>query len=214
MTPIQGVRFGGVGPGLNPQMALALGLKVDVEALPRAVRDQIAAGQVNLADPAVTLLLLRLQAVVGVTGFFNANGSLRSVGIQCAICHSAVDNSFAAGIGRRLDGWPNRDLDIGKIIDLAPNLQVIANVLGVDLATVHAVLRSWGPGKFDAELILDGKGFRPDGKPAATLIPPAFRLAGVNLHMDRSLGLGSVLERLCSHLGDARQGPVLRSAIE
>jgi hypothetical protein len=98
-----------------------------------------------------------------------------------------VDDSFAPGIGRRLDGWAARDLNVGAIIALAPNLQPLVDLLaivhpGIDAAAVRAVLRSWGPGKFDAELILDGKARRPDGKPAATLIPPAFGLAGVNLH--------------------------------
>ena len=85
-------------------------------------------------------------------------------------------------IGHRLDGWSNQDLNVGEVIALAPNLQPVANLLGVDVATVKKVATSWGPGKFDAELFLDGKGFRPDGKPAATLIPPAFGLPGVNLH--------------------------------
>jgi hypothetical protein len=98
------------------------------------------------------------------------------------LCHSTVDNQLTAGIGRRLDGWANRDLDVGAIVALSPSLQPFTALLGVDDATVRAVLRSWGPGKFDAELALDGKAFRPDGKPAATLIPPAFGLAGVNLH--------------------------------
>jgi hypothetical protein len=119
---------------------------------------------------------------VGVTGFFNKQGTLRAVGIQCAICHSTVDNSLAPGIGHRLDGWANRDLNVGAIIGLSPNLQPVADLLGVDQATVRTVLASWGPGKFDAELFLDGKAFRPDGKSAAVLIPPAFGLAGVNLH--------------------------------
>jgi hypothetical protein len=123
-----------------------------------------------------------LNAVIGVTGFFKSDGTLRSVGIQCALCHSMVDDSFAAGIGRRLDGWANRDLNVGAIVALSPSLAPFTQLLGVDDATVRRVLRSWGPGKFDAELILDGKAFRPDGKPAATLIPPAFGLAGVNLH--------------------------------
>jgi mono/diheme cytochrome c family protein len=179
---IQGERFGGVGPGLSPKNALALGLKVDVDALPPDLIDQLAAGQVDLDDPAVTLALLKLRAVVGVTGFFNQRGTLRAVGIQCAVCHSTVDDSLAPGIGRRLDGWANRDLDIGAIAALAPNLQPLADLLSTDEATVRAVLNSWGPGKFDAELVLDGKAFRPDGKSAATLIPPAFGLAGVNLH--------------------------------
>ncbi len=135
----------------------------------------------NLDDPAVTQQLLRANAVVGVTGFFSGN-TLNSVGIQCAFCHSTVDNSVAPSVGRRLDGWANRDLDVGRIISLAPNLSPLADLLGVSVETVRTVLLSWGPGKFDAELILDGKAFRPDGKSAATLLPPAFGLAGVNLH--------------------------------
>jgi hypothetical protein len=179
---IQGERFGGVGPGVSPRTALAVGLKVDLDALPANLRAAIRRGQVDLDDPAVTLELLRLDAVVGLTGFFKENRTLRSIGIQCALCHSTVDDALAPGIGRRLDGWANRDLDVGTIIALAPNLQPLVALLGVSDATVRAVLRSWGPGKFDAALLLDGKAFRPDGKSAATLIPPAFGLAGVNLH--------------------------------
>ena len=179
---VEGAKFGGVGPGLSPVAALTLGLKVDVDALSREVREQIEAGQVDLNDPAVTLALLRARAVVGLTGFFNESGGLRSIGIQCALCHSTVDNSFAPGIGRRLDGWANRDLNVGAINALAPNLKPVADILHVSVPTLKTVLNSWGPGKFDAEVILDGKAFRPDGKPAATLIPPAFGLAGVNLH--------------------------------
>jgi hypothetical protein len=178
---IEGSKLGGVGPGLSPKNALSLGLRVDSDALPESVVNALREGQLNLDDPAVTVSLLKLNAVVGVTGFFEAD-KLSSVGIQCAFCHSRVDDSFAPGIGRRLDGWANRDLDVGAIVALAPDLGSIADLLGVDQATVRKVLRSWGPGKFDAELILDGKAFRPDGKSAATLIPPAFGLAGVNLH--------------------------------
>src|SRR6266516_562980 len=179
---IEGANLGGVGPGVSPRTALAVGLKVDVDALPASLIDQLKAGQVDLDDPAVTLALLKLKAVVGLTGFFNDQGTLRAVGIQCAVCHSTVDNSLAPGIGHRLDAWANRDLNVGAIIGLAPNLQPVADLLGTDVATVRTVLNGWGPGKFDAELFLDGKGFRPDGKSAATLIPPAFGLDGVNLH--------------------------------
>ena len=167
---------------LTPRKALELGLKVDAAALPRDLRRQLKAGDVDLEDPATTLALLQLNAVVGVTGFFGSEGTLSSVGIQCAICHSTVDDALLPGVGNRLDGWANRDLDIGKIAALAPNLQPVADLLGVDVATVKAVLESWGPGKFDAELLLDGKGFRDGNLPAATLIPPAFGLSGVNLH--------------------------------
>jgi mono/diheme cytochrome c family protein len=179
---IAGSRFGGVGPGLSPNAALALGLKVDADALPGPLLERLKTGKVDLDDPASTLALLKLNAVVGVTGRFDAGGTLRSVGIQCALCHSTVDNSLAQGIGRRLDGWANRDLNVGAVVNLAPDLSAVARILGVSEATVRAVLAAWGPGKFDAELLLDGKGFRPDGKTAATLIPPAFGLAGVNLH--------------------------------
>ena len=178
---IAGEANGGVGPGLAPVTALALGLKVDIEALhPRTV-NALRRGDVDLNDPAVTLVLLQEDAVVGVKGFFTGN-ELTSVGITCAFCHSTVDDSFAPGVGRRLDGWANRDLDVGAIVALAPDLSAFTTLLGVDEATVQTVLHSWGPGKFDAELILDGKAFRPDGGPAATLLPPAFGLAGVNLH--------------------------------
>jgi hypothetical protein len=179
---IEGSALGGVGPGVSPRTALDVGLKVDVDALSPTVRDAIATGQVNLDDPAVTIELLRENAVVGVTGVVGGDGRLQTMGIQCAFCHSTVDNSLAPGIGHRLDGWANRDLNVGKIVSLAPNLQPIADLLGVDVETVRRVLLSWGPGKFDAELILDGKAFQPDGRSAATLIPPAFGLAGVNLH--------------------------------
>jgi hypothetical protein len=187
---IEGTGFGGVGPGVSPKAALAVGLKVDVDALPRSLQESLKAGRVNLDDPATTLALLKLNAVVGVTGTFEPNGALRSVGIQCALCHSTVDNSLAPGIGHRLDGWANRDLNVGAIISLSPDLSSAAALLGVNEATVRKVLAAWGPGRFDAELFLDGKGFRPDGKTAAVLIPPAFGLLGVNLHT--STGWGSV----------------------
>jgi hypothetical protein len=179
---IAGSANGGTGPGVSPEAALAVGLKVDVDSLPKAVIRALKAKQVDLKNPAVTLDLLRANAVVGITGFFDEAGKLSSIGIQCALCHSTVDDSFAPGVGHRRDGWANRDLNIGGIVALAPRLEPLAELLGVRVATVREVLQSWGPGKFDAELLLDGKAFQPDGRSAATLIPPAFGLAGVNLH--------------------------------
>ena len=179
---IEGAALGGVGSGVSPNQALAVGLKVDVDALPGSLQSDLRHGRVNLDDPATTLALLKLNSVLGVTGFFASNGTLRSVGIQCAFCHSTVDDSFAPGIGHRLDGWANRDLNVGAIISLSPDLSALDTLLLVPDSTTRKVLAAWGPGKFDAELILDGKGFRPDGGSAATLIPPAFGLAGVNLH--------------------------------
>src|SRR5438874_10691577 len=139
---IEGARLGGVGPGVSPRTALAVGLKVDVDALPANLVAALNHGQVNLADPATTLSLLKLNAVVGVTGFFNSQGTLQSIGIQCALCHSTVDNSMpqlCAGaiqpnpgtgcIGHRMDAWSNRDLNVGAIISLAPDLSVLANLL-------------------------------------------------------------------------------------
>lgn len=179
---IAGQANGGVGPGLSPANALSLGLKVDAEALPAELLSQIRNGQVDLEDPANTLALLRSEAVVGVVGFFDESNGLESVGITCALCHSTVDDSVAPGIGRRLDGWPNRDLNVGAIISLAPDLSFFTDLFGIPESEVLAIFASWGPGKFDAEIPFDGKAFRPDGRSAATLIPPAFGLAGINLH--------------------------------
>lgn len=167
---------------LTPEQALGLGLKVDADALPASLIEDLRQGRVELDSPATTLALLQLNAVVGVTGFFDSDGSLRSIGIQCALCHSTVDDSVAPGIGRRLDGWPNRDLDIGAIIASAPDLSAFAALLNIPESEVRTALVNWGPGKFDAQLTLDGKAFRPDGETAATLIPPALGLAGVNNH--------------------------------
>jgi hypothetical protein len=179
---IEGAKLGGVGPGVSPKAALAVGLKVDADALPTTLLTALQAGQVDLDDPATTLALLKLNAVVGLKGNFDTAGHLRWLGITCALCHARVDDAVSAGIGHRLDGWPNQDLDVGAITALSPDLSAVDHLLGVDDATTRQVLSSWGPGKFDAELFMDGKGFRPDGKSAATLIPPAFGLAGVNLH--------------------------------
>jgi hypothetical protein len=178
---IAGAANGGIGSGLSPTQALALGLKVDANALPSSLLKNLRRGKVDLGDPATTLALLKLDSVVGVRGFF-AKERLESIGITCALCHSTVNDAVAPGIGDRLDGWANRDLNVGAVIAFAPNLAPLAELLQVTEDTVRQVLMSWGPGKFDAELVLDGKAFRPDGKPAATLIPPAFGLAGVNLH--------------------------------
>jgi len=180
---IAGERHGGIGAGVSPATALAVGLKVDIDAIPRNIQQHIRLGKVDLGAPALTLTLLELDAVVGVKATLgdDRNG-IRKLGVTCALCHSTVDDSFAPGIGHRLDGWPNRDLNVGLIVSLSPNLQPIADLLQTDVPTVKTVLNSWGPGRYDAWLDKDGKAFRPDGGQAGTLIPPAFGLAGVNLH--------------------------------
>ena len=180
---IAGDRHGGIGAGVSPATALAVGLKVDIDAIPRNIQQHIRLGKVDLGAPALTLTLLELDAVVGVKATLgdDRNG-IRKLGVTCALCHSTVDDSFAPGIGHRLDGWPNRDLNVGLIVSLSPNLQPIADLLQTDVPTVKTVLNSWGPGRYDAWLDKDGKAFRPDGGQAGTLIPPAFGLAGVNLH--------------------------------
>lgn len=171
---------------LTPRQALGLGLKVDADALSDALQERIHKGKIDLDDPAVTLALLRRNAVLGVVGVFE-RGQLQSVGLTCAICHSTVNDSLAPGIGQRLDGWANRDLNSGAIIASAPNIKPFTDLLKIVNPTitddqVRAVLNTWGPGKFDAELLLDGKAFQPDGRSAATLIPNTFDLGGHNLH--------------------------------
>jgi hypothetical protein len=156
---------------VSPETALGVGLKVDAEALPPAVVDALAAGQVDLDDPAVTIQLLALNAVIGVIGRVTPAGDLKSIGITCALCHSTVDNSLAAGIGRRRDGWPNRDLNVGAIVALSPVLN----------DNQRAVFNSWGRGKFDPRLqAFDGTNLIPLNSPTLpVLIPPAYGLRGV-----------------------------------
>jgi len=178
---IAGANNGGFGAGVSPKIALAVGLKVDADALPPDVVSAIQSGAADLNDPATTIALLKLNAVVGLKGVFDTSGSMRSLGITCAFCHSTVDNSFAPGIGKRLDAWPNRDLNVGAIISLTDNAVPIANLLHVDEPTLRKVLGGWGPGKFSAILFMDGKALRPDGSVAANLIPAAFGLKGIDL---------------------------------
>lgn len=152
---------------VSPALALQVGLKVDVDALPQAVRDAIAAGQVDLNDPATTVTLLKLNSVLGVQGTVeNVNGrdTLTRVGITCALCHSKVDDSFAPGIGRRLDGWANTDLDVGTIVALSPAIP----------SELKAIMRAWGPGMYDPRINFDGKN-------TPLVIPPAYGLNGVAL---------------------------------
>lgn len=154
-----------IAKSVSPALALQVGLKVDADTLPQAVKDAIAAGQVDLTSPATTVTLLKLGAVVGLKGTVqtvNGKDSLVSVGITCALCHSTVDNSFAPGIGHRLDGFPNHDLNVGAIVALSPAIS----------PALQTILNSWGPGKYDARTNFDGK-----NDPA--VIPPAYGLNGV-----------------------------------
>jgi len=178
---IAGAANGGFGTGVSPRTALGVGLKVDAAALPPEVVAGIQSGAISLDDPATTLELLKLNAVVGVKGTFEIDGGLKAIGITCASCHSTVDDSFAPGIGQRLDGWPNRDLNVGAIISLTDNAQPIADLLHVDEATLRAVLAAWGPGRYNAVLNMDGKALRPDGQVAANVLPAAFGLKGIEL---------------------------------
>jgi cytochrome c553 len=148
---------------VSPTVALSVGLKVDVDALPAVVKTALQNGTINLNDPATTVALLKLGAVLGVIGQVDASNTLTHIGITCAFCHSTVDNSFAPSIGHRLDGWPNRDLNVGAIIALSPALS----------ASQRAVYQSWGPGKYDPR-------FNIDGKNIPVVIPPAFGLRKVD----------------------------------
>ena len=155
-----------ISAAIDPVTALSVGLKVDAEALPAAVVQGIQNGSIDLHSPATTVAFLKLDAVVGLKGTVesvNGHDVLTRVGITCALCHSTVDNSFAPGIGKRLDGWPNRDLDPGAIVALSPAID----------ATTQAKLNAWGAGKYDPRFNIDGL-----SKPA--VIPPAFGLEGVH----------------------------------
>jgi cytochrome c5 len=155
-----------VRSAVDPTTALAVGLKVDAEALPPAVVQGIQNGTISLTSPATTVALLKLNAVVGLKGTVetvNGVDTLTRLGTTCALCHSTVDNSFAPGIGKRVDGWPNRDLNVGAIIALSPALT----------AQQKAVFNSWGKGMYDARFSFDGI----DGP---TVIAPAFGLLGIH----------------------------------
>jgi hypothetical protein len=155
---------------VSPNTALSVGLKVDADALPAEVKAGILNKTIDLDEPATTVTLLRLGAVVGVIGQVDAtSNTLTRVGITCALCHSTVDNSFAEGIGRRLDGWPNRSLNVGKIVSLSPALT----------PAQRAVYESWGPGRYDPR-------FNIDGKNIPVILPPAFGLR----HVKRELYTG------------------------
>lgn len=227
---------------LTPATALSLGLKVDSAALSPSLVEAIKQGRVNLNSPAVTLKLIEQNAIVGVVGTVS-NNTLTQVGFTCALCHSTVDNSVAPGIGNRIDGLANRDLNVGAIIATAPNLQPVVDLLrlapadaSVTAQDVRSVLNTWGPGKFDAELFLDGKAFNPQqttngmvtgtNVPGATLIPNARGLAGHNLHtwtggwgtvtywnafvaVDELHGIGSFLDE---RFDDASQFPIAAAA--
>jgi mono/diheme cytochrome c family protein len=153
--------------GVSPKTALSVGFKVDVDALPPSVQTALANGQVNLDDPQTTLTLIQLGAVVGLEGTVTTDANnvkhLQRFGVTCAVCHSTVDNSFAQGIGHRLDGWPNRDFNSGAVVALSPVLTTAQK----------AVYNSWGPGKYDAR-------FNFDGINDPTVIPPAYGLRGVD----------------------------------
>ncbi|HET9595785.1 MAG TPA: c-type cytochrome [Anaeromyxobacteraceae bacterium] len=153
---------------VDPKTALAVGLKVDSEVLPASVVSGIQDGSISLTDPATTLALIKLNAVLGVKGTVdtvNGKDTLTRIGFTCALCHSTVDDSFTKGIGKRLDGWPNRDLNVGAIVALSP-------ALATDTAT-KAVFNSWGPGKYDPRFNLDGQN-------GPQVIPPAYGLNGIN----------------------------------
>ena len=166
------LRMHDVLPSVSPATALAVGLKVDVDALPSTVTDALKAGKVDLNDPAVTLDLLRLNAVVGVKGTFNEFKQLTEVGITCALCHSSVDNSFAPGIGKRLDGWANTNLNVGAIVSLSPALD----------AATKTEFMTWGPGKYDPRHhYFNGTSIVPLNSPSVpVVIPPIYGLQGVD----------------------------------
>lgn len=157
---------------VDPATALAVGLKIDADALPPELIAALQAGQIDLSDPAVTIELLRLNSVVGLRGAVDPAGALTSVGITCALCHSSVDDSLAKGIGSRLDGWANTDLNVGAIIALSPALS----------DTLKDELRTWGPGKYDPRHhAFDGTSLLGLNSPSLPVVlPPIYGLKGID----------------------------------
>ena len=179
-----------IAAAVDPTTALSVGLKVDAEALPQAVVDGISNGSISLTSPDTTVALLKLNAVVGLQGTVETVGgkdTLTHVGITCALCHSTVDDSFAPGIGKRLDGWPNRDLNPGAIIALSPALD----------AATKAIFNSWGKGKYDPR-------FNQDGQNGPQVIPPAYGLAGI--HRITSTGDGEDIAYWNRYVGVTQMG--------
>jgi cytochrome c553 len=182
---------------VSPMTALSVGLKVDADALPAAVKAGILDKSIDLSLPATTVTLLKLGAVVGIIGQVDANNTLTRVGITCAFCHSTVNNSFMPGIGSRLDGWPNRDLNVGAIVALSPT----------PTPAQKAVYTSWGPGKYDPR-------FNIDGQNLPVVIPPAFGLRDVKREIYTGDGVVSYWNAYVAitqmhghgHFADARIG--------
>lgn len=179
---IAGEKNGGTGPGISPRKALELGFKFDSEKLSgdhlRMFREDNSPA---LDDPATTLALLKSGAIIGLKGFFDGKGAITSIGIGCSLCHSNVNDSVAHGAGSRLDGWPNRDINMGSVIARSPNLRVMSMRIGTNPVTLKKSLEAWGPGKYDSILMADGRVSRPDLKPSPTIIPSLFGLSGVSL---------------------------------
>jgi len=197
---------------LSPRQLLALGIKVDAGALPKRLVGKLKRGEVDLDDPASTALLLQLDAAVGVKAFFDAEGRAESIGIQCALCHSTVDDSLAPGIGRRRDGWANRDLDVGKIVAAAPDLRPFAQLLGVDEATVRTVLFELGSRKVRRRARARRQSVPPGRQERRDADPARIRHGRRQPPYLDGLGLGHALECVRRESRDARQGHVLRSA--
>ncbi len=206
---VLGAENGGFGPGVSPETALAVGLKVDADALSQEIVDAISAGEVDLSDPKTTIALLQEEAVIGLKGSFNDDGSLVSLGVTCAVCHSTVDDSFAAGIGSRLDGWPNRDLDVGAILNLSDNLEPVAELLTVPEQTLRDILAQWGPGRYNAVVFFDGKATTPSGDIATNLIPAAYGMQGLDLVTYTGWGDLSYWNALVATLEMNGHGPLI-----
>ena len=204
------LRMHEVIPTVDPATALAVGLKVDVEALPADLVKALRAGRVDLKNPAVTISLLRLNAVVGVKGTVDRGGRLTKVGVTCALCHSSVDDSLAPGVGKRLDGWANTDLNVGAIVALSPALD----------EPTRAEFRSWGPGKYDPRHhAFDGTNLIPLNSPSVPIvIPPIYDLKGVGFetvtadgpisYWNSYVGVGQMGGR--GNFADARIGLFIR----
>ncbi|MDQ3516854.1 MAG: hypothetical protein M3466_00430 [Gemmatimonadota bacterium] len=138
---------GMVAAAVTPRQLLALGVSIDIEAVPAAIRALLTSAPASvLDDPAMTIALINANSAVGLPiKDSNGDGVLDvtrgdKVGSSCALCHSpaaegAVFSVPGGGsIGRRQDGLASHNLNFGRLIATATNSRALYPLLQLALA--------------------------------------------------------------------------------